>query len=418
MQFQNTLTFAKELDAADTLKNFRDEFYLPKTKNGEDAIYMCGNSLGLQPKSTKQFINQELEDWKNLAVNGHTSAKNPWMQYNSLLQKNMAEIVGALPQEIVVMNTLTVNLHLMLVSFYNPTPTRNKILIEWNPFPSDRYALVSYLKLLGYDESCIIEPMPEKDSALISTDKIVQIIEEQGNEIALVMIGGVNYYSGQLYDIATITKAAKAKGCTVGYDLAHVAGNVPMQLHTLNIDFAIWCTYKYLNSGPGSLAACFIHEKHHSNKELHRLEGWWGNKDATRFKMLPNFDASLSAEGWQLSNAPILSMAAINASLQLFAKAGIHNLRKKSIQLTNYLAFLLEDAAIENINIITPKNEKERGCQISMQLKNKDKNVFVQLSEKGIIADWREPDVIRIAPTPMYNCFEDVWRFVEVLKSC
>jgi kynureninase len=416
MQFENNLAFAQKLDKEDVLKEYRKQFHIPKTKEGKDVIYLCGNSLGLQPITIKSAIEQELEDWKNLGVEGHTQAKNPWMPYHELLTVNMANIVGALPAEVVVMNTLTTNLHLMLVSFYQPTAKKNKVLIDWNPFPSDRYAIASHIKSRGYNAATtIIEPQPKVGTAIITTEQILQIIEEQGAEIALILIGGVNYYSGQVYNMEAITKAAHSKGCMVGFDLAHGAGNLHLQLHNMGCDFAVWCTYKYLNSGPGSLSGCFIHERHHNNKSINRLEGWWGTNKNTRFKMEPNFDAIPTAEAWQLSNPPILSMAAINASLQIFANAGMENLRKKSVQLTGYLLYLLNEKNHSNIEIITPQNEAERGCQISLQIKDKSKHLYNQLTKNGIIADWREPDVIRVAPVPLYNSFEDVWRFVNVL---
>jgi kynureninase len=415
MNFENNLAFAKKLDNEDSLKEYKEQFHIPKKSNGEDCIYLCGNSLGLQPKATKAAIEQELEDWKNLGVEGHIHAKNPWLPYHELLTQNMANVVGALPTEVIVMNTLTVNLHLMMVSFYQPTPKKYKILIDWNPFPSDRYAIVSQLKLHGYSaEIGIIEPMP-KVGAIITQEEILQIIEEKGDEIALVLIGAVNYYSGQVYNIEAITKAAHHKGCMVGFDLAHAVGNINMQLHNIGCDFAVWCTYKYLNSGPGSLGGCFIHERHHENNILNRMEGWWGTNKATRFKMQKTFDPIPTAEAWQLSNPPILSMAAIHASLQIFGKAGMENLSVKSELLTAYLYFLIEDACIENIAILTPKNKAERGCQLSLQIKNKTKHLYDKLTANGIIADWREPDVIRIAPVPLYNSFEDVWQFVNVL---
>jgi kynureninase len=415
MQFEPTQAFAQQLDENDSLKAFRSQFHIPKTKEGNDSIYLCGNSLGLQPITTKDAVLQELEDWKNLGVDGHTHAKNPWMPYHELLTNNMAAIVGALPSEVVVMNGLTANLHLMMASFYAPTAKRNKILIDYNPFPSDRYAIASQIKWHGYNATdCIIEPIPN-GNAYVSEAAILQIIEAQGETIALVMIGAVNYYSGQVYNMETITKAAHSKGCMVGFDLAHGAGNIICNLHQVGADFAVWCTYKYLNSGPGSLSGCFIHERHHQNKDINRLEGWWGTNKNTRFAMQPSFDAIPTAEAWQLSNPPILSMAAINASLQIFANAGIENLRKKSVQLTGYLLYLLNESNHQNIAIITPQNEKERGCQVSLQIKDKTKELYNKLTTAGIIADWREPDVIRVAPTPLYNSFVDVWKFVEVL---
>ncbi len=417
MNFENNIDFAKSLDNEDELKDFRNQFHIPKTSTGEDCIYLCGNSLGLQPITTKAAIEQELEDWKKLGVEGHTQAKNPWLPYHELLTNNMANIVGALPTEVVIMNTLTVNLHLMMVSFYKPTPKKYKILIDWNPFPSDRYAIASQLKIHGYNaENGIVEPFPQNESSIITEEDILQIIEKEGDEIALILIGAVNYYSGQVYNMEAITKAAHNKGCMVGFDLAHAVGNIDMQLHTIDCDFAVWCTYKYLNSGPGSLGGCFIHERHHKNKDLNRMEGWWGTNKNTRFTMEKTFDPIPTAEAWQLSNPPILSMAAIYASLQIFAKAGIKNLRTKSELLTSYLEFLIHDIAIKNIRILTPSNKDERGCQLSLQVLDKSKDLYNKLTANGIIADWREPDVIRIAPVPLYNSFEDVWRLVQIMS--
>jgi kynureninase len=417
MQFEPTIDFAQQLDQNDTLKEYKQQFHIPKTKDGKGAVYLCGNSLGLQPKATKDALLQELEDWKNLGVDGHTHAKNPWMPYHEMLTNNMAVIVGALPSEVVVMNSLTVNLHLLMASFYTPNTNRNKILIDWNPFPSDRYAIASQVKWHGYaPEDCIMEPKP-KHNAYVSQGDIVQIIEEQGDSIALVMIGAVNYYSGQVYNMEAITKAAHAKGCMVGFDLAHGAGNIMCNLSQVGCDFAVWCTYKYLNSGPGSLSGCFINQRHHNNDAIKRLEGWWGTNKATRFKMQPQFEPIASAEAWQMSNPPILSMAAINASLQIFAKAGIENLQKKSELMTSYLLYLLQLQNNDDFQIITPLQPQERGSQLSLQFKNNGKQYFEKLSKAGIVADWREPDVIRIAAVPLYNSFEDLWNFAAVLKS-
>jgi kynureninase len=417
MPFQNTLSFAQALDNQDELKSFRSQFIFPKNKYGDDIIYFCGNSLGLQPKTAKAAVEQELDDWAHMAVVGHFNAKNPWTKYDELLSNKMAQVVGALPSEVVVMNTLTVNLHLMMVSFYQPTATRNKILIDWNPFPSDRYAFDSQIKFHGYAPSdIIIEPQPLANEAIISEQQIIDIIETHGHEIALVIIGGVNYYSGQVYNMELITQLAHAKGCKVGFDLAHAAGNIPLALHHMGCDFAVWCTYKYMNSGPGAIAAAFIHERHHKDLTLNRFEGWWGTKKETRFKMAPQFDAIEGAEAWQLSNPPILAMAPINASLDIFIEAGMERLRKKSEQLTAYLEFLLADAQLDSIKVITPEG-KERGCQLSLRVKDGTKNLFNYLVEHDVIGDWREPDVIRVAPTPLYNSFQDVWSFVQIVAK-
>jgi kynureninase len=417
MQYQNNRAFAQSLDATDELREFRNLFHIPKTTDGKDTIYFCGNSLGLHSKKVSEYVQQELDDWKTFGVEGHFHARNPWLPYHEFLTKNMAVVVGALPHEVVVMNTLTANLHFMMVSFYRPTPKRNKILIEWNPFPSDRYALHSQARFHGYDpETTIMEPQPNAGTSLISTEQILQIIEERGNEIAIVMMGGVNYYSGQFYDLDTITKAAHAKGCMVGFDLAHAAGNIPLHLHDTGCDFAVWCNYKYLNSGPGAPAGCFVHEKH-AQEKLPRFEGWWGHNKSTRFTMGPDFEPIGGIETWQVSNPPILAMAAVRASLEIFAEAGMERLRRKSVLLTGYLEWLIGQIPSGKVNIITPKNPEERGCQLSLQIQNADKSLHDQLTAAGVITDWREPDVVRVAPVPLYNRFEEVWEFVEVLKS-
>jgi kynureninase len=413
----NTLEYAKSLDEQDEINHFRQKFHIPCNENGQAMIYFCGNSLGLQPKNTKSYLLQELEDWKNYGVEGHFHAKRPWMPYHEFLTEKMAKIVGAKPNEVVVMNTLTANLHLMMVSFYRPTTARFKILIDWNPFPSDRYAVASQARFHGFDPNeAIIEPQPKEDSAIIESESILQIIENQGDEIALVMIGGVNYYSGQLYPLKQIVEAAHRKGCLVGFDLAHAAGNVELNLHDTGCDFAVWCTYKYLNSGPGSLAGCFVHERH-ANAELPRFEGWWGNDKSVRFKMDKEFIPIGGAETWQLSNPPILSMAAIMASLDVFDEAGMAQLVKKSKALHAYLRALIEAIPTQMIRIITPKEEAAHGCQLSLQVKGADKTLFEYLMQNNVITDWREPDVIRIAPVPLYNSFEDCFRFASLLSA-
>jgi kynureninase len=416
--FKTGIEFAKQLDHTDTLSNFRNQFHIPKNQNGKPLIYMCGNSLGLQPKSTQTYIIQELEDWANLGVEGHTQARNPWLNYHGYLTENMAKIVGAKPIEVVVMNTLTVNLHLMMVSFYKPTKTRFKILIEADAFPSDKYAVESQLRHHGIDEKdgLILWEAP-KGETLVKYADLEQILKEQGHQIALIMIGAVNYYTGQFFDLKQITQLGHKYGCMVGFDCAHGAGNVALNLHESGADFATWCTYKYLNSGPGSLSGCFVHERHAYNKELNRFTGWWSHNKNTRFKMRDDFDLMPGAEGWQLSNPPILSMAAIKASLDIFEAATMTKLIEKSKLLTGYFEFLLHELQSERIHIITPTNPEERGCQLSIQVKEADKTLFNQLTEAGVIADWREPDVIRCAPVPLYNSFSDVFHMVDILKS-
>jgi len=417
MQYQNSLTFAKQQDKEDQLSDLRNRFHIPKDKNGNEWLYFTGNSLGLQPKSTKQYINQELEDWANLGVEGHFEAKNPWLDYHELLTDKMAKIVGAKPIEVVVMNTLTTNLHLLMVSFYRPTKSKYKIVIESDAFPSDRYAVQSQLKFHGFSVDDVIEWRPRKDEQLLRIEDLEEIVSEQGNEIALLLIGGVNYYTGQFLDLQKIAEIGHSKDCIVGIDLAHGAGNVQPNLHDSGVDFAAWCTYKYLNSGPGSLAGLFVHEKHAKNKDLPRFAGWWNHNKETRFNMRQPFDVMEGAEGWQLSNPPILSMAAIKASLDLFDEVGMDALREKSEKLTGYFEFLINKIGAEALKIITPSNPNERGCQISIEIKNADKGLHAKLTAQHIITDWREPDVIRCAPVPMYTSFEDVYRMVSTLKD-
>jgi kynureninase len=414
MNYKNTANFALELDAKDELRSYRNEFHIPLQKNGEEHIYMCGNSLGLQPKRTKEFLNQELDDWATFGVEGHFHAKNPWLPYHEFLAESYAKIVGAKNSEVVAMNTLTVNLHLMMVSFYRPTQKRHKIIIEGDAFPSDIYAVESQIKHHGFlPESSLIKLRPRDGDSAIRTEDISAIIEKEGDEIALIMLGGVNYYTGQVFDFEKITKIARNKGINVGFDLAHAAGNIKLELHKWGVDFAVWCSYKYLNSGPGSVAGAFVHEKHH-NTNLPRFAGWWGHNKEDRFKMPDKFNPIISAEGWQLSNPPILSLAAIRASLSIFDEVGMDKLVSKSIKLTDYLVFLLNSVNTDRIEIITPK---ERGCQLSIRVKNGDKKLFDSITVKGVIADWREPDVIRVAPIPLYNSFQDVFNFYSLLKE-
>ena len=414
MNYKNTANFALELDAKDELRSYRNEFNIPLQKNGEEHIYMCGNSLGLQPKRTKEFLNQELDDWATFGVEGHFHAKNPWLPYHEFLAESYAKIVGAKNSEVVAMNTLTVNLHLMMVSFYRPTQKRHKIIIEGDAFPSDIYAVESQIKHHGFlPENSLIKLRPRDGESAIRTEDISAIIEREGDEIALIMLGGVNYYTGQVFDFEKITKIAHNKGINVGFDLAHAAGNIKLELHKWGVDFAVWCSYKYLNSGPGSVAGAFVHEKHH-NTNLPRFAGWWGHNKEDRFKMPDKFNPIASAEGWQLSNPPILSLAAIRASLSIFDEVGMDKLVSKSIKLTDYLVFLLNSVNTDRIEIITPK---ERGCQLSIRVNNGDKKLFDSITVKGVIADWREPDVIRVAPIPLYNSFQDVFNFYSLLKE-
>ena len=416
--YQLGLEYAKQQDQLDELSNYRNQFHIPKDKNGNELIYFTGNSLGLQPKSTKSYINQELEDWANFGVKGHTEAKNPWLPYHEFLTESMANLVGAKPIEVVTMNTLTANLHFMMVSFYQPTKTRYKIVIESDAFPSDKYAVESQLRHHGFDDKeGLILWKPRKNEELLHFEDLEAILESQGEEIALLMIGGVNYYTGQYFDLKRITELGHIHGCVVGFDCAHGAGNVELSLHDSGADFAVWCTYKYLNSGPGSSAGCFVHERHAYNKNLNRFTGWWSHNKETRFNMRHEFDVLSGAEGWQLSNPPILSMAAIKASLDIFNEVGIKKLVEKSRKLTGYFEFLINGLNNKDIKIITPTNPEERGCQLSIQVNNADKGLHDKLTKAGVMSDWREPDVIRCAPVPLYNSFQDVYNMVEKLKG-
>lgn len=418
MTYQNSLDFAKQLDQEDPISYLRNQFHIPRDKHGKEWLYFTGNSLGLQPKITSKYIEQELDDWANFGVEGHFEAKNPWLSYHELLTDTMAKVVGAKPIEVVVMNTLTTNLHLLMVSFYQPSKTKYKIIIESDAFPSDRYAVQSQLSFHGFDpEEALIEWKPKEGKELLELEDLKSILDSQGDEVALLLIGGVNYYTGQYLDIKKIAELGHAKKCMVGIDLAHGAGNIQPNLHDSSIDFAAWCTYKYLNSGPGSLSGLFVHEKHAQRKDLPRFAGWWNHNKETRFNMRQPFDVMEGAEGWQLSNPPILSMAAIKASLDIFEKVGMDALVKKSKKLTGFFEYLVNEIASDTIEIITPTNPNERGCQLSLQVKNADKNLHKKLTENNIITDWREPDVIRCAPVPMYTSFEDVYHMVTILES-
>ena len=418
LTYNTTLSFAKLEDELDQLSGYRDKFHIPKDKNGNELIYLCGNSLGLQPKTTKAYLEQELLDWANLGVEGHTHAKNPWLNYHELLTPNMAKLVGAKPIEVIVMNTLTANLHFMMVSFYKPTKSRYKILIEGDAFPSDKYAVESQLRHHGFDDKDgLVLWSSREGEELARIEDLEAILKASGDEIALIMLGGVNYYTGQYFDLKKITELGHKYGCMVGFDCAHGAGNVSLELHKSGADFAIWCTYKYLNSGPGSLAGCFVHERHVFKKDLNRFTGWWSHNKQTRFNMRDEFDVLPGAEGWQMSNPPILSMAAIKASLDMFDEVGLEKLIKKSKKLTGYLEFLINELKDQRIKIITPKKPDERGCQLSIQVKNSDRSLHDKLTKSGVICDWREPDVIRVAPVPLYNSYQDVYHMVDKLKN-
>jgi len=420
--FQPGREFAVALDRVDPLARFRDEFHVPRRENGEDEIYFTGNSLGLLPRRTQKYVDAELEKWSRLAVKAHFSGENPWMPYHEFLAEPMARLVGASASEVVTMNSLTVNLHLMLTSFYRPTRERNRILLEAHAFPSDDYAVESQTALHGFDPTAALvrlQPDSRGGKTTIDAAEVARVLEREGDSIALVLLPGVQYYTGQAFEIEAITKLAHAKGCVVGFDLAHAAGNLVLRLHDWNVDFAVWCTYKYLNSGPGSVGGCFVHERHASPQDRPRLAGWWGHDKRSRFRMEPGFRPIPGAEGWQLSNPPILSLAAIRASLAVFTEAGgMEPLREKSLRLTAYLEWLLQRELGDAIEILTPADPHRRGCQLSLRVKSSSpgKAVFEKLEASGVTGDWREPDVIRVAPVPLYNRYEEVHRFVEILR--
>jgi kynureninase len=418
LKFLNTKSFAEEQDFNDSLKEYRDKFFIPKQKNGNDVIYFAGNSLGLQPKSVKEYIAQELTDWEELGVDAHLNAKHPWVPYHEFLTLQTCHIVGAKPVEVVNMNSLTVNLHLMLVSFYNPSKNRFKILIESPAFPSDHYAVQSHIKFHGYDVAkSLLELHPANGESYINTENIIDIIKKEGDSLSLILLPGINYYSGQAFEFEKITKAGHEMGCMVGLDLAHGAGNLLLKLHDWDVDFAVWCSYKYLNAGPGSVAGVFVNERFSGNGDLPKFWGWWGHDKASRFLMDKKFIPIPGAESWQLSNPPILSLASLRASLDIFEEAKIENLRAKSEQLTEYMQYLIDDLQNDNIEIITPSVKSLRGCQLSLRIKKDGRELHQKLLSGGVICDWREPDVIRVAPVPLYNTFRDIWHFKEILKK-
>jgi len=420
-KYQNTLSFAQEKDKNDPLKKWRDEFHFPSFHE-KPVIYFTGNSLGLQPKRTREYINLELDEWAKWGVEGHFDAKNPWFSYHELLTEKAAKIVGATQKEVVITHSLTTNLHLLMVSFYRPQGKRRKILCEGKAFPSDQYALQSQVKLHGFTpEEAIVEIFPREGEHLIRNEDIISKIHELGDELAMVMFGGLNYYTGQLFDMPAITEAGHKVGAKVGFDLAHAAGNVELFLHDWNVDFAAWCTYKYMNSSPGGVAGLFVHENHVSNEELLRFAGWWGHDKERRFLMEPSFKPIHSAESWQLSNAPVLGMAAHLASLAIFNEVGMKAISKKREDLTAYLEFVIGEISASSehtsFEVITPKNPNERGSQLSILAHGQGKPLFDAITKEGVIADWREPNVIRIAPVPLYNSYEDCYRFGEILKN-
>ncbi len=427
MMNDQTLTIdrATEMDATDPLRGFRERFHFPQVAGGGEPLYFTGNSLGLMPKTARGYVEQELKDWETLGVNGHMHAKSPWMNYHESLTEKMAPIIGAKPNETIMMNSLTVNLHFLLVSFYRPTSDRYKIVIEKSAFPSDQYAIKSHLRFHGYESEgaatapgsdALIELTPREGESTLRTDDIIETIEREGDSIALVMLGGVNYLTGQAFDMQAITKAGHKAGAAVGFDLAHAAGNIELKMHDWDVDFAPWCSYKYLNGGPGAIGGAFIHERHANNFDLPRFAGWWGHDKERRFLMEPDFKPIPGAEGWQTSNPAVLPMAVMRASLEIFDEAGMPALIEKSRKLTGYLESLIDEIADDRISIVTPRDPKQRGCQLSIRVR--DKSLHERIVERGVLADWREPDVIRVAPVPLYNSFKDVYKVAEILKSC
>lgn len=419
--YENNLIFAQELDSKDALGGFRSRFHIP-LHQGKEVYYFTGNSLGLMPMSVRQYLETELDSWSTHGVEGHFRGANPWMHYHKLFTEKAARLVGALPGEVVVMNTLTVNLHLAMVSFYRPKGQRYKIIMEGGAFPSDQYAMESQVRFQGLEpEHSIIELLPRPGEFTLRTEDILQTIHDHAEETALVMLGGVNYYTGQLFDMAAITEAGHAAGAVVGFDLAHAAGNVPLQLHDWGVDFAVWCSYKYLNSGPGGPSGFFVHAKHADKPELPRFAGWWGHREDERFQMKKGFQPMPGAAGWQLSNAQIMACAPHLASLDIFEEAGMDKLRAKALKLTGYLAYLLDELQKNypdsGLKILTPADPEARGCQISIFATRNGRKLFDFLSDHGVVADWREPDVIRVAPVPLYNRFEDVYWLVKLLED-
>jgi kynureninase len=415
--YEPSLDYARTMDASDPLGGFRDLFYFPK-HNGRDAIYFCGNSLGLQPKAVADAIDTELKTWQDLVVGGYFGGTNPWLYYQDYCKPTLAKLIGASIQEVTVMNALTVNLHLMMLSFYKPMASRFKIMMEAGAFPSDQYAVETQVKHYGFDPAdAIVEIAPRQGEKLLRTEDILKAIEDHGDSLALTIFSGMNYYTGQVYDMPAIAKASHAVGAVAGFDLAHVAGNVPVHLHDWNADFAVWCSYKYLNGGPGAVGGVFVHERHAANAQLGRLGGWWGNDEKSRFKMEKGFEPKPDASGWCLSTSQVFNTVCLKASLEIFEKAGIERLHEKSVLLTGYLEYLLNQMPNLSFEIITPANPAERGAQLSLYFKQQGREIHDKMIESGIIVDYREPGVIRVAPAPLYCSFEDVFRFYEILKN-
>jgi len=421
MQFSKEEDFARRLDAEDPLREFREKFHLPLGQDGKPLIYFAGNSLGLMPKAAGELVDQELDDWAKLGVDAHLGARTPWYTYHEPLREPTARVVGAKPVEVICMNSLTVNLHLMMATFYRPTKSRFKILMEDPAFPSDTYAIKTQIRHHGLDpKDALLLASPRKGEFTVRTEDVVDLVEKNRDSLAIVWIAGVNFFTGQLFDIPAITKAAQKHGIIVGFDLAHAVGNVPLAMHDWNVDFAVWCTYKYLNAGPGAIGGAYLHERHATNTKLPRLAGWFGNDPNTRFQMQlePEFIPVASADAWQVSNPPIFSMAPLRASLSIFDEAGgLERLREKSIKLTGYLEFLLNETGSKRYSVITPPDASARGCQLSILAHEHPKELFKKLQTAGVKCDFREPNVIRVAPTPLYNTFHEIWRFAEILGS-
>lgn len=418
--YQPDEAYARKRDADDPLASYRDRFLIPARPDGSPVIYLCGNSLGLQPKTVRAAVEQELADWATLAVDAHFKGANPWYSYHEMFRESGARLVGGVPGEVVMMNGLTVNLHLMMATFYRPTRERFKILMEDCAFPSDTYAVRTQIRHHGFDpDDALLIAKPRDGEHTLRTEDVEALLAREGSSISLVLFSGVNYFTGQLFDIARITAAAHTAGCVTGWDLAHTAGNAELMLHDWNVDFACWCSYKYLNSGPGGVAGCFVHERHGQNTSLPRFGGWWGNDPATRFRMHlePEYIPRRGADGWQLSNPPILAMAALKASMEIFDAVGMAALRTKSQRLTGYLQFLLDRIPRGCFEVITPREPAARGCQLSILAHHEPKAVFDALHAAGVVCDFRQPNVIRVAPVPLYNTYQDVWRFAQILAK-
>ena len=418
--FEPSEAFARHLDEQDPLRSYRDRFHLPVGRDGKPLIYFCSHSLGLEPKAVAPLMQEELRKWASLGVKGHFEGESPWYTYQETVRRTAADIVGAKPNEVILMNGLTVNLHLMMATFYRPTPQKHKILVDEPTFPSDLYAVKSQLSYHGFDPAnALLTVKPRPGEHIIPAEDIESILKSRGEEIALVLFGGVNFLSGQRFDLQHITVTAHAYGCAVGFDLAHSAGNVMLRLHDWGVDFAAWCNYKYLNCGPGAVAGCFVNEQHGNNPNLGRFAGWWGNNPATRFRMQldSDFAPQPGADGWQVSNPPILALVPVRASLAIYDEVGVDALRAKSACLTSWLAHLLAENRSARFQVITPANPQERGCQLSLLIHERAREVLAALDENGVVADFREPNILRVAPVPLYNTFHEVWQFASTLAK-